>query len=108
MCVTDCGKRIYLMLSGWFSSSSGLFHSRLFCCMFVSHTRGCLGACVCIYIYWSNLHVYVYILQVYTHGVVMCVDRCCTGRSHVSGHIFVIYMQAHIHPKTLFEIWLNA
>jgi len=67
MCGTDCGKRIYFMLSDWFSSSSGIFHTQLFSCMFVSHTRGCLGACVCVYMYWSNLHVYVYILQVYTH-----------------------------------------
>ena len=78
-CATNCGKRIYFMLSGWISSSSGLFHTRLYCCMCVSHTRGCLGACVCVYIYWSNLHVYVYMLQVYTHGVDMCVDRCCTA-----------------------------
>ena len=61
MCATDCGNHIYFMLSGWFSSSSGLFHTRLYCCMCVSHTRGFLGACVCVYIYWSNLHVYVYI-----------------------------------------------
>ena len=93
MCATDCGKRIYFMLSGWFSSSSGFFHTRLLCCMVVSHTRGCLGACMCVYIYWSNLHGYVSILQVYTHGVVMCVDRCCTRSSHVSGHIF-IYIHA--------------
>jgi len=93
MRATDCGKRIYLMLSGWFLSSSGLFHTRLFCGMFVSHTRGRLGACVCVYMYWSKLHVYVYILQVYTHGVDMCVDRCCTRSSHVSGHIF-IYIHA--------------
>ena len=92
MCATDCGNHIYFMLSGWFSSSSGLFHTRLYCCMCVSHTRGFLGACVCVYIYWSNLHVYVYILQVYTHGVDMCVDRCFTRSSHVSGHIFI-----HIH-----------
>ena len=87
MCATECGKRIYFMLLGWFSSSSGLFHTRLFCCMFVSHTRGCLGAGVCVYIYWSNLHVHAYILQVDAHEVVMCVDRCCTRSSHVSGHI---------------------
>jgi len=93
MCATDCCKRILFMLSGWFSSSSGLFHTRLFCFMFVSHTRGCHGACVCVYIYWSNLHVYVYILQVYAHEVVMCVNRCCTRSSHVSGHIF-IYIHA--------------
>jgi len=47
----------------------------------------------CAYMYWSNLHVYVYILQVYTHGVDMCVDRCYTRSSHVSGHIF-IYIHA--------------
>jgi len=93
MCATECGKRIYFMLSGWFSSSSGLFHTRLFCCMFVSHTCGCLGACVCVYIYWSNLLLYVYILHVYTHEVVMCVDRCCTRSSYVSGYI-CIYIHA--------------
>jgi len=89
MCLTDCGKRIYFMLSGWFSSSSGLFHTQLFCCMFVSHPRGCLGACVCVYIYWLNLRMYVHILQVYTHEVMMCVDRCCTRSSHVFEHMFV-------------------
>jgi len=93
MCATECGERIYFMLSGWFSSSSGFFHTRLFCYMFVSHTRGCLDACVCAYMYWSKLHVYVYILQVYTHEVVMCVDRCCMRSSHVSGHI-LIYIHA--------------
>ena len=62
-----------------------------FGCMFVSHPRGCLGAGVCVYIYWSNLHVYAYILQVDTHEVVMCVDRCCTRNSHVSGYIMYIY-----------------
>ena len=94
MCTTDSsgGKLIYFMLLVWFSSSSGLFHTQMFCCMFVSHTRGCLGACVCVHIYELNLHVYVYILQVYTHGVNMCVDRCYTLSSHVSGHIFI-----HIH-----------
>ena len=60
-----------------------------FGCMIVSHTRECLGAGVCVYIYWSNLHVDAYILQVYTHEVVMCVDRCCTRSSHVSGYIYL-------------------
>ena len=58
-------------------------------CMFVSHTRGCLGAGVCVYVYWSNLHVYVYILQVDTHEVVMCVDRmiCTTVLPVSNGHL---------------------
>ena len=84
---SDCGKRINFVLSGWFSSSSGLFHTRLFCCMFVSHKRGCLGACVCVYI--SIGRIYMYILQEYTHEVVMCVERCCSRSSHVSGHVFI-------------------
>jgi len=34
MCATDCGKRIYFMLSGWFSSSLGpLFLARLRFCV---------------------------------------------------------------------------
>jgi len=70
MCGTDCGKRINFVLSGWFSSSSGLFHTRLFCCMFVSHKRGCLGACACVYIYWSNLHVYI--TRIYTRSRHVC------------------------------------
>ena len=72
MCVTDYGKRIYFMLSDWFSSSSGLFHTRLFCCMFVSHTRGCLGACVCVYILVEFTWVCVYITNVYTRSRHVC------------------------------------
>jgi len=89
MCATVCGKRTYFMLSGWFSSLRGFSTPDCFGCMIVSHTRGCLGAGVCVYIYWSNLHVDAYILQVDTHEFVMCVDRCCTRSSHVTGYIYL-------------------
>ena len=74
--------------------------------MCVSHTRGCLGAGVCVYICWSNLHVHAYILQVDAHEVVMCVDRCCTRSSHVSGHIYLytrwVYMYIFTYMRTEF------
>ena len=69
MCATVCGKCTYFMLSGWFSSLRGFSTPDCFGCMIVSHTRGCLGAGVCVYVYWSNSHVYAYILQVDTHEV---------------------------------------
>ena len=104
MCATACGKRTYFMLSGWFSSSSGFFHTRLFW-LYVCVSYACLGAGVCVYVYWSNFHVYAYILQVDTHEVVMCVDRCCMRSSHGFGHILIdihtgftciyIYVYAH-------------
>jgi len=87
MCATDCCKRIYFVMSGWFSSSSGLFHTRLsqVCVMIVFRTRVswrmrvrmCISAqftCVCVYIvsmYTQSRHVRVYIFA-YMHTEFAC------------------------------------
>ena len=95
------------MLSGWFSSSSGLFHTRLYCCMCVSHTCGFLGACVCVYIYWSNGRIYmcmcIYYKYIHTEsscvwidvsrGVHMCLDIYLF--IYTQGLHVYIYVYAH-------------
>ena len=111
MCATACGKRTYFMLSGWFSSSSGLFHTRLFWLyVCVSYAWVSWRGRVRIYILVEFTCVCVYITSRYTRswidvvrGVHMCLGifiyiyagfaciylRICVQSSHVWVYVYI-------------------